>query len=355
MLEKIKAYLVQNGLDAVLVPHQDEFLGEYLTADKKRLQALTGFSGSAGLAVITAEQAVLFVDSRYTIQAKRQTRFDVIEVPTETTPLKWITENLKGKKIAFNGDIHSAASILSMQSKTKEYKIKWVNLSDNIVDMFWMGRPEPAEMKPTEYDETYAGRSAEDKIASVASEIAMAGFDAMLVADPESVSWLINRRDLQNPECPIYYDRAIVYATGKCEQLTEKSLKALSKKKVMSDFNRLPYSLYEKLAKALTDKPDIIATMKAQKNAIEIQNLRQACLYESAVICKFLAFVEQQKETITELDCVKELHGLRAQNPLYVADSFDVIAASGPHAAQAHYLPTPSTSCFVCKYPLLLV
>ncbi|MBQ9738575.1 MAG: M24 family metallopeptidase [Alphaproteobacteria bacterium] len=355
MLEKIRAYLVQNGLDAVLVPHQDEFLGEYLTADKKRLKALTGFSGSAGLAVITTEQAVLFVDSRYTIQAKRQTRFDVIEVPTETTPLKWISENLKGKKIAFNGDVHSAASILSMQSKTKEHKIKWVNLADNIVDMFWLNRPEPAEMKPTEYDETYAGRSAEDKIASIASEIAMAGFDAMLVADPESVSWLINRRDLQNPECPIYYDRAIVYATGKCEQVTEKSLKTLSKKKVMSDFNRLPYSLYEKLAKALTDKSDIIATMKSQKNAIEIQNLRQACLYESAVICKFLAFVEQQKETITELDCVKELHGLRAQNPLYVADSFDVIAASGPHAAQAHYLPTPSTSCFVRKYPLLLV
>ena len=101
--------------------------------------------------------------------------------------------------------------------------------------------------------------------------------------------------------------------------------------------------------------PDIIAQMKGQKNAIEIQNLKQACLFESAVICKFLAFVEEQKETITELDCVKELKGLRAQNPMYIADSFDVIAASGPHAAQAHYLPTPSTSCFIRKYPLLLV
>lgn len=355
MLEKIREYLVQNGLDAVLVPQQDEFLGEYLTADKKRLKALTGFSGSAGLAVITAEKAVLFVDSRYTIQAKRQTRFDVIEVPTETTPLNWMSEHLKGKKIAFNGTVHSASSILSMQSKTKDLKMKWVNLSDNIVDMFWINRPQAPEPQPTEYDEMYAGRSAEDKIASIASEINLMGFDALLVADPESVSWLINRRDLQNPECPIYYDRAIVYATGKCEQVTEKSLKALTKKKVVSDFNRLPYSIYEKLAKVLTDKPDIIAVMKAQKNAIEIQNLKQACLFESAIICKFLAFVEQQKETITELDCVKELQSLRAQNPLYVADSFDVIAASGPHAAQAHYLPTPSTSCFIRKYPLLLV
>ena len=153
MLEKIRAYLAQNGLDAVLVPHQDEFLGEYLTADKKRLKALTGFSGSAGLAVITAEQAVLFVDSRYTIQAKRQTRFDVLEVPTETTPLKWISENLKGKKIAFNGDVHSAASILSMQSKTKEYKIKWVNLSDNIVDMFWVKAHFPLEILTGTSDE----------------------------------------------------------------------------------------------------------------------------------------------------------------------------------------------------------
>lgn len=355
MLEKIRTYLAQNGLDAVLVPHQDEFLGEYLTADKKRLQALTGFSGSAGLAVVTLDRSVLFVDSRYTIQAKRQTRFDVLEVGTETTPLKWITENLKGKKIAFNGDVHSASSILTLQSKTKAQKIKWINLSDNVVDMFWAGRPEAPEMKPIEYDEAYAGRSAEDKIISVASEIKILGFDAMLVADPESVSWLINRRDLQNPECPIYYDRAIVHASGKCEQVTEKSLKALYKKNVVSDFSRLPYTIYEKLAKVLTDKPDIVAQMKAQKNAVEIQNLRQACLFESAVICKFLAWVEQQKETITELDCAKELQSLRAQNPLYVADSFDVIAASGPHAAQAHYLPSLSTSCFVRKYPLLLV
>lgn len=355
MLEKIRTYLVDNKLDGILIPHQDEFLGEYLTADKKRLQALTGFSGSAGLAVITADKSVLFVDSRYTIQAKRQTRFEVLEVPTETTPLAWISENLKGKKIGFNGAVHATASILNMQTKTKELKIKWINLSENIVDMFWVNRPESADMKPTDYDESYAGRSAMDKIASVANEINMMGFDAMLVANPDSVSWLINRRDLQNPQCPIYYDRAIVYATGKCEQATEKTLKTLAKKKVMSDFSSLPYSIYEPLAKALTDKPDMIAMMKAQKNAIEIQNLRQACLFESAVICKFLAFVEQQKETITELDCVKELQGLRAQNPMYVADSFDVIAASGPHAAQAHYLPTPSTSCFIRKYPLLLV
>ena len=104
MLEKIREYLVQNGLDAVLVPQQDEFLGEYLTADKKRLKALTGFSGSAGLAVITAEKAVLFVDSRYTIQAKRQTRFDVIEVPTETTPLNWMSEHLNYLYILLNLD-----------------------------------------------------------------------------------------------------------------------------------------------------------------------------------------------------------------------------------------------------------
>ena len=355
MLEKIRTYLADNKLDAILIPHQDEFLGEYLTADKRRLQVLTGFSGSAGLAVITADKSILFVDSRYTIQAKRQTRFEVLEVPTETTPLAWISENLKGKKIGFNGAVHATTNILNMQSKTKEHKIKWINLSENIVDMFWVNRPGPADMQPTEYSETFVGRSAMDKITSVASEINMMGFDAMLVADPESVSWLINRRDLQNPQCPIYYDRAIVYATGKCEQATEKALKALSKKKVMSDFTTLPYSIYEPLAKALTDKPDMIAMMKAQKNAIEIQNLRQACLFESAVICKFLAFVEQQKETITELDCVKELQGLRAQNPMYVADSFDVIAASGPHATQAHYLPTPSTSCFIRKYPLLLV
>ncbi|MBR4927500.1 MAG: M24 family metallopeptidase [Alphaproteobacteria bacterium] len=353
MLEKIRTYLADNKLDAVLIPHQDEFLGEYLTPDKERLRAATGFSGSSGMAIITAEQTVLFVDSRYTVQAKRQSRFEVFEVPTETTPLKWILDNLNGKKVAFCGEVHSASQILTLKKEAP--KIKWVNLSENIVDKFWVNRPEPLDFKPISYGEEYAGCSAENKVVSVADEIKRVEADALLIADAESVSWLLNRRDLQNPQNPVYYDRVVVYKDASCELLTNKVLKSLSKKKVISDFSLLPYSMYEKLEKVLVDKPDIVADMKAQKNAIEIQNLKKACQFESTVICQFLAWVETQKETITELDCVDELHRLRSKNPLYVADSFDAIVASGPHAAQAHYLSTPSTSCFIRKYPLLLV
>ena len=353
MLEKIRIYLADNKLDAVLIPHQDEFLGEYLTPDKERLRAVTGFSGSAGMAIITTEKTVLFVDSRYTVQAKRQSGFEVFEVPTETTPLKWMVENLNGKKVGFYGAVHSASQILTLKKEAP--KIKWVNLPENIVDKFWINRPEPIDFKPISYSEEYAGRSAEDKVVSIADEVRKSDADAVLVSAPESVSWLLNRRDLQNPQNPVYYDRVVVYKDASCELLTDNIFKSLLKKKVISDFSLLPYDIYEKLEKALVDKPDIVAGVKAQKNAIEIQNLKKACQFESAVICKFLAWVEMQKETITELDCVDELHRLRSKNPLYVADSFDAIVASGPHAAQAHYLPTPSTSCFIRKYPLLLV
>lgn len=356
LLEKIKTYLKDHHLDGLIVAHADEYLGEYLTPDKKRLQALTGFTGSAGLAVVTAQENVLFVDSRYTIQARRQTSFDVFEVPRDTTPLKWLAQHAAGKIIGFHADTHSAAFVLNAQKELKKSRITLIPLEQNVVDLFWVNKPASMEPKPMDYDVKYAGMTAAQKIASAAQKIKQAGFDAAFISSVESVSWLLNKRDMKNPECPLYYERGIIYADGRYDEWDDQMATALKGKKVMVDFASVPYHLYQQLSVAkLTDKPDIVAALKAVKNKVEIENLRQACLFESQVICRFLAFVETQKEVITEMDCVRELKRLRSQNPLYMGDSFDVIAASGPHAAQAHYLPVAGSAQFIRKNPLLLV
>lgn len=356
MLEKIRTYLAKQGLDALLVPHSDETLGEYLTPDKRRLHAVTGFSGSAGMAVITPTTAVLFVDSRYTVQAKKQTSFTVFEAPAETTPIKWMSEYLSGKKVGFCAETISTAFVLNAQKELKKAKVTLSALDENPVDIFWTYRPAAIESKPMAYDMKYAGVSSDDKIRQVAALLKKQDLDAALILSGESVSWLMNERDLKNPMCPVCDEHRVVLKTGRCETLSDSVMKNLKKKKVAADFMDLPYALYQKIGEgALHDQPDMVAALKAVKNSVEIDNLRQACLFESQVICRFLAWVEQQKEVITELDCVHELVRLRSQNPMYVADSFDVIAASGPHAAQAHYLPTPGSSVFVRKYPLLLV
>ena len=105
----------------------------------------------------------------------------------------------------------------------------------------------------------------------------------------------------------------------------------------------------------MVNKPDPVAGLKSIKNPIEIENIKEACLFESAVICEFLAYVETHKDTATELTCAMELVRLRKKNPLYIADSFDAIVASGPHAALAHYHADMKSSVNINAYPMLLV
>lgn len=356
LLEKIRNWLKQNGYDAAVVNHADEFLNEYLTPDKEKLKAVTGFSGSAGEAIITQNDKMLFTDSRYTEQARQQSDFTVVE-SNMNMGVDWAKEHLKGKKIAFYAKSHSTAWIEYVQDQLKGLNITLVPIFRSPVESFWVDRPAPVKPKTMNYPLEYAGLSSEKKIRQVAQKVIDANMDAVILGAAESVSWLLNKRGFSNPQVPIYLERGVVFADGTYEKLTTKVLDDLMGKRVMTDFRSFPYDLYVRWGKIahVVNKPDPVAGLKSIKNPIEIENIKEACLFESAVICEFLAYVETHKDTATELTCAMELVRLRKKNPLYIADSFDAIVASGPHAALAHYHADMKSSVNINAYPMLLV
>ncbi len=339
MLDKIRSFLQQENLDALIIPRTDSFLREHYPPEKNQLFHATGFSGSAGLAIVTKNDAVLFVDSRYTTQAKQQSSlFRIFEIPTETMPADWMRKNLSGQKIGYPAAQRSVGWTYQMYRTLSEHNIRFQGISTATWENLF---PKEGIQPPPdfEYDIIYAGESTTDKLKRVASIIQEKGWDAFIFCAPDSVSWLLNKRCLWAPHYPVIFKREIVWADGRYQELTNTTISELSGQNVGVDFNELPQDMYERLAPRakLHNHSDIIAPLKAVKNPVEQENIRSACLFESIVICRFLAWVETNLNTIDEYDCNQKLRSLRAENPLYQGDSFDTIAAVGTHAALAHY------------------
>lgn len=346
--------MAQQNLDAVLILKSDPFLSGYYPPYKDRLKKVTGFTGSDGVALVLKEGGVLFVDSRYTEQAKGETDFEVLEVPRDTRLSLWLKKYMQGKKIAFDGDVHSFMWYETMMLQLKGCDILLSQL-DNKTLKNWFGAT-LFKQKTFDYPLCYTGQTTNDKMKQVQQYLCEKSLDACLILSAENTSWLLNLRDQKKSEYPVVYKRLLVKKEGDFEELT--SLNGLKDLAVGVDFNKASYNLIQSLNQIgarVINTSEMIDDLKAQKNAVEIQNIKEACLFESQVICKFLAYVEKNKTKMTEIDCDKKLKSLRKKSPLYFCDSFQTIAASGVHAALAHYMATDKTNTKVVENPLLLV
>ncbi len=355
LLSKIQADLIENDLDGVLILKSDPFLSGYYAPYKDRLKEVTSFSGSDGVVLVLKTGGVLFVDSRYTEQAKLQSSFKVLEVPKETRLSLWIKENMKGKKILFDDKVHSVEWVHQMDVLLKESNVALLSDSNRLFDKWFA--PQSFKQELFDYDEKYTGLSSKEKIKKVQDYLNENELDALLVLSPENTAWLLNKRDVKKSEYPVVYQRLIVLKDGSLFDF-EDHVSILSGLKTAVDLKKASLYLVEKLKNhqvQIQNKEEVIDELKAVKNRVEIQNIEQACLFESLVVTKFLAFVEKNKGSITEIDCDEKLKELRSLSPLYFHDSFQTIAASGPHAAQAHYAPTNESNVQVADYPILLV
>lgn len=351
MKSKLRESLQSLNLDAILIPRSDSFLGEHYPPEKNQLKKTTNFSGSAGLALITADKAVLFVDSRYTEQAKIESDWTVFEVPTETTPSNWILENLKEKTIGYNPYRHAVNWVNLMEAKNIRLKEIPLKVWDTLFPR------EEVRLQPAfDYDLTYCGETTESKIQKIVSVLKEKNLDGYVFTSPDSVSYILNKRSLSVAEYPVIFDRLIVLSDGSYTLFPEDK-STLSGKKIGLDLNQTSMGLFHELRHyaQIINFPDIADEMKSVKNPVEQDNIRHACLFESTVICRFLAWVEENKDHISETDCDKKLKELRAENPLYKGDSFDTIAAVGKHAALAHYQANETSNVKVNSAPLLLV
>jgi Xaa-Pro aminopeptidase len=378
-LEPLRALLAQLKIDALLVPRADEHQGEYVPASAQRLRWLTGFSGSAGTAVVTRTQAALFVDGRYTVQARQQvdgSAYDILQVP-QNTIADWLTQHLEpGATVGFDPWLHTVSEIERLEGKLKPRKITLKPLSQNPIDRIWgRTRPKPPTAPIRPHLPEYAGKPAAEKIADIQAELKKADHDAVVLTLPDSIAWLFNIRGGDVPHNPVATCFAIVPAVGRPElfispgKLDDEARQHLASvadlrkpsdlsprlatlkaegRSVRVDPDTAAWALARKLGgpQRIKRGADPCILPKARKNAVELDGARRAHLRDGVAVTRFLAWLDRAAPsgTLDEITAAERLETMRAETQALREISFDTIAGSGPHGAIVHYRPTRATN-----------
>lgn len=375
----LRAALTGQGLDGFIVPRADEHQGEYVPAHMARLAWLTGFTGSAGGAVILADRAALIVDGRYTIQAAEQTDAGVV-TPTrmEETPLeRWIERNLPaGGRLGYDPWLHTPAGVAKLEKAAALAGGALVAVAPNPVDALWSDRPAAPTAPVRAHAAAHAGEAPAEKLARVQAALAEAKVDALVISDPHALAWTFNIRggDVEHTPLPLGY--AIVPREGRPtvflapEKVTNEAGDAIGAVGEIAPPGALTARLQalgaagakvrldaataaSALASLITGAggvadpgADPIALMKARKNPTELAGARAAHLRDGAAIVRFLSWLarEAPKGGLTEIDAVAALEAERLKTGLLKDVSFTTIAGAGPNAALPHYRVTESSN-----------
>src|SRR6516225_10243788 len=321
----LRAELARRGLDGFVVPHADRHQNEYLAPSEERLAWLTGFTGSAGAAVILADRAALFVDGRYTTQARDQvdTALFSIEHIVDAPPSAWIEANLApGQKLGYDAWLHSAESAERLAKACATVGAVLVATEPNPIDATWRDRPAPPHGAVVPHDVRFAGEEAAHKLERVRAEIKKLKADALVISDPHAVAWTFNIRGADVAHTPLPLSSAIVPVQGNAAlyidegKLTDAARMALAGLAEVRDAAAFATDLAalgnqtvrldqataaQAIAQAITGHggraprgADPIAVMKAVKNATEIAGSRAAHLRDGAAVVKFLAWFDRE-------------------------------------------------------------
>ena len=364
----LRDLMAREGWDAVLVPRADAHQGEYVAACDARLEWLTGFTGSAGFAVITTGHAALFVDGRYTVQGRAQTAAEVSIVPWPKTKLhEWLAEHLSDGVLAFDPWLHTVREIEGLR-KAFERKSIEVRPVPNPVDAIWTDRPDPPHAKASAYPPDLAGRTSGEKRDEVAAALREAGHHSAVITQPDSIAWLLNIRGADIPRVPVmqafalihedarvdlFCDPAKVADLGPDPAITVHGKEALASAltflsgPVRIDPATCPWQVRELLAEGdveIAEAPDPCALPKARKTEAEIEGTRAAHRRDAAAMCRFLAWLDgQEPGSLTEIGVVTALERFRSETNVLRDISFDTIAGAGPNGAIVHYRVTRDT------------
>ncbi|MEZ8622670.1 aminopeptidase P family protein [Vibrio splendidus] len=366
----VRAWLETNNLDAVIIPHEDEYLGEYVPAHNERLHWLTGFTGSAGAAVITRETAAIFVDGRYTVQVRKQVPAELFEYRhlIEEPALDWIINSLpQGSKVAFDPRMHTAAWLKGAQAKLAE-KVELTTLSSNPIDELWSDRPEPVVSDVRLMATDAVGQSSESKRAEIAGLLKAKGADAAILTELDSICWLLNIRGLDVSRLPVVLSNAIIHADESVDFFLdpariptgfeahvgngirvshpselEARLQSLEGKNVSVDSgtSNAWYTLVLQNSGAhIIEAADPCLMPKAAKNETEIAGMKTCHIRDGVAMAKFLSWIDAevaQGNLHNEAVLADKVQSFREQDPTLMDLSFDTISAAGGNAAMCHY------------------
>ena len=388
-VDLLRAALKRLKVDAFLVPRGDRHRGEYVAARDERLKWLTAFSGSAGLAAVTSQKAVLFVDGRYTVQAPQQTDtsvFEIRQVPGAQLS-DWLKEVLSaGQTVGFDPWLHSVDEIERLGETLKACGIRLKAVSRNPIDQAWgADQPAPPCEPIVAHALSRAGRSSEDKLEDSRSALSQAGEDAIVLTLTNSVAWLFNIRGSDVPHTPVALAFAIVPVSGKAwlfvdqerlgdalarqleevaillapDALTEKidQLKAANKRVRLNTTSAAYWFLRRLGEKRVSRGPDPCQRAKAIKNATEIKGARAAHARDAVALCRFLAWFdgEAPRGRLDEIQAARQLEAFRAETGKLKEISFDTISGSGPNGAIVHYRVNTQSNRTIKRGDLFLI
>jgi len=374
-LAALRAELKRRGLDGLIVPRADRFQNEYVPPCAEQLAWLTGFTGSAGVAIVLAERAVIFVDGRYMMQVREEIDAAAVTVEhlIERPPTQWIEENLPGgAKLGYSPWLHTVDGAERLGKACAAAEASLVAVDDDPFDAIWKERPQPPLGAVVAHDLRYAGEDARAKLARVRADLQKFNADTLVVGDPQAVSWLFNIRGSDVPHTPVVLAFAMVPKAGppalyidarKLGNDIRHRLEELAEVRATADFERDlaalgkaqravrldPASCPEAIARLVTDNGgtisrggDPIAPMKAVKNPVEIAGARAAQLRDGAAVTRFLAWFDREAPhgKLTEIDAVEAMESFRRDTGLLKDVSFPTIAGAGADGAIVHYRVT---------------
>jgi Xaa-Pro aminopeptidase len=386
----LRAELKRRGLDGFVVPRADRYQNEYVPPCAERLAFLTGFTGSAGAAVVLNDRAAIFIDGRYAMQVREEvdTAVFAVEHLVEHPPAQWIEENLPaGAKLGYSPWLHTVDGAERLAKACEAAGASLVAVDDNPIDAGWRDRPQPPLGAVVLHDLRYAGEAAEAKLARVRADIEKANANTLVVSDPHAVSWLFNIRGSDVPHTPVALafatvpkqGRPALYIDGrKLGNDVRHALEAIAEVRPPEDFEQYlaalgktratvrldPAACPEAIARLVASNggrvlrgSDPITPLKAVKNAAEIAGARAAQQRDGVAVTRFLAWFDREapRGHLTEIDAVAALESFRRETGLLKDVSFPTIAGAGPDGAIVHYRVSHKTNRGIGPGELFLI
>jgi Xaa-Pro aminopeptidase len=389
-LSTLRQELVRRNLTGFVIPRADQQQNEYVPASEERLAWLTGFTGSAGVAIVLPNEAAVFVDGRYTLQAGKQVdaKMWAIEPLIEPPPENWLEKHLKaGDRLGFDPWLHTSAGAERLASACAKADAELVAVDSNPVDAVWTDRPRPPLAPISIHGEQYAGERVPEKLKQIRQEIDRLAVDALVLSDSHAVAWTFNIRGGDVTHTPLPLSYALVPKDGRptvfidhrklsnvARDHLEESADVAEPNAFVPKLSALAASgaaigldsasAADALSRLIRDaggKPvrgsDPVSLLKAVKNATEIEGARRAHRRDAIALARFLAFLDREAPSgsLTEIDAVEALETFRRETGALKDISFPTIAGTGPNGAIVHYRVTRKSNRRIARGDLLLI
>ena len=385
----LRKVLTKIDLDGFLVPLTDKYQSEFPPENARRLYWLTGFSGSAGLAVVLLDYAGIFVDGRYVLQVSKEVDISLFKPyhVSEQPIASWLKKYASKKQIGYDPWLHTVDYLDQLEGRLVNSGVSLVAVEKNPIDQIWKDRPQPPSKPAYIYDNKMAGKTSAQKRIEISEILVQQNADSAVITNPESIAWMLNFRGNDLLHTPISLSFAIINANRSVQlfispnKVSNMLISHFGPDLLISPPNSFASALTElgsrgatvlvsssnspsRVVQLLNDsgasvlfRPDPCELLKACKNSAEIAGIRAAHIRDGVAVSRFLCWLSESAPNgeVDELSAAEKILEYRSENKNFVGPSFNTISGAGPNGAIVHYRVTEETNCKLKKGTLYLI